>query len=212
MKRLLLVPLLIFCFLIADSAFANRSKIKQQENASNKEKFTGRVNERGKKKIEKFINLCNNSDKPGNFRDYVYCYKVPGEHREKITTKSFIEAAKELSRERLDACIRPKRFEYGQELNCRNFLNEPHTYWFRDEVTKEEYELVEKYVSEFDLKRTEEIERIKERYKNTNIKSNKNSGRMNKNELYLYCRNQQKQIGASTNEVVEVCGSIFDLF
>ena len=86
MKRLLLATLLLG-LLIPDNAFANRSKLKQQENASNKEKFGGRVNEREKKKIEKFISLCNNSDKPGNFRDYVYCYKVPGEHREKITKK-----------------------------------------------------------------------------------------------------------------------------
>ena len=38
-----------------------------------------------------------------------------------------------------------------------------------DEVTKEEYNLVEKYVSEFDLKRTEEMERLRERFKYTNI-------------------------------------------
>ena len=109
MKRLLLAPL-ILGLLIPDSAFANRSKLKQEENASNKEQ-----------KIQKIIDLCNNSDKPGNSRDYVYCYKVTGEHREKIIKKSFIEAAKELSRERLDACIRPKKFKYGQELNCINF-------------------------------------------------------------------------------------------
>ncbi len=108
MKRLLLAPLLLG-LLIPDSAFANRSKLKQQENASNKEKFGGRVNEREKKKIEKFISLCNNADKPGNNRDFVYCYKVPAEHREKTTSMSFIESAKELSRERLDICIRPKK-------------------------------------------------------------------------------------------------------
>ncbi len=201
MKRLLLAPLLLG-LLIPDSAFANRSKLKQQENASNKGQ-----------KIQKIIDLCNNSDKPGNSRDYVYCYKVTGEHREKITKKSFIEAAKELSRERLDDCLNFKRYDgRSQETACRDFLNEPHTYWFRDEVTKEEYELVEKYVSEFDIKRTEEIERIKERFKYTNIKPYREGGRMNKNEQYLWCRNQQKRIGASIDEVVEVCGSIFDLF
>lgn len=205
MKRLLLSTLLLG-LLIPDNAFANRSKLKQQENASNKEKFGGRVNEREKKKIEKFISLCNNSDKPGNSRDYVYCYKVTGEHREKITKKSFIEAAKELSRERLDACIRPKKFKYGQELNCRNFLNEPHTYWFRDEVTKEEYELVEKYVSEFDIKRTEEIERIKERYKNTNYKKYKPDG--SRLDLFFYCQKQQNNIGATREEMNKECGRI----
>ena len=210
MKRLLLAPLLIFCLLIADSAFANRSKIKQQENATNRQKNAKRRN----KKVEKYINLCNNSELPGNSRDYVYCYKVKGKNREKITAKGFIEAAKELSRERLDDCLRPKKFadSYTQELACENFINEPHTYWFMDEVTKEEYELAEKYMSEYDIKRTESIERNKERFKNTNIKPNRDGGRMNKNELYLYCRNQQKQIGASIDEVVEICGSIFDLY
>ena len=205
MKRLLLAPL-ILGLLIPDSAFANRSKIKQQENASNKEKFVGRVNEREKKKIEKFISLCNNSDKPGNFRDYVYCYKVTGEDREKITKKSFIEAAKELSRERLDICIRPKKNEYEQELNCRKFLNEPHTYWIRNEVTKEEYDLVEKYVAEFDLKETEEMERIRERYKYTNIKSNGNSG--SKLDLFFYCQKQQQNIMATREEMNKECGRI----
>ena len=198
MKRLLLAPL-ILGLLIPDSAFANRSKIKQQENASNKEQ-----------KIQKIIDLCNNSDKPGNFRDYVYCYKVTGEHREKITKKSFIEAAKELSRERLDICIRPEKYGYAdslrQERQCRDFLNEPHTYWLRDEVTKEEYELVEKYVSEFDIKRTEEIERIKERYKNTNYKKYKPDG--SKLDLFFYCQNQQKNIGATRDEMNKECGRI----
>ena len=208
MKRLLLAPLLIFCLLIVDSAFANRSKIKQQENAANKQKNARRRN----KKVEKYIDLCNNSELPGKSRDYVYCYKVTGKDREKITKKSFIQGAKELSRERLDDCLNFKGYEgRSQETACRDFLNEPHTYWFRDEVTKEEYELVEKYVSEFDLKRTEEIERIKERFKNTSIdkelkKYNTNSG--SKLDLFFYCQEQQKNIGATREEMNKVCGRI----
>ena len=44
MKRLLLAPFLRFCLLIADSAFASRSKIKQQENAAIKQKNAKRIN------------------------------------------------------------------------------------------------------------------------------------------------------------------------
>tara|TARA_B100000886_G_scaffold329176_1_gene278284 strand:+ start:669 stop:827 length:159 start_codon:yes stop_codon:yes gene_type:complete len=50
---------------------------------------------------------------------------VPCEHREKITNKSFIEAAKELSRERQDICIRPEKYGYTdrlrQERQCIDF-------------------------------------------------------------------------------------------
>ncbi len=209
MKRLLLATL-ILGLLIPDSAFANRSKLKQQENALNKEKLGRKVNEKEKKKIEKFISLCNNSDKPENSRDYVYCYKVTGEYRKKITKKSFIEAAKELSRERLDICIRPEKYGYAdrlrQEQVCRDFLNEPHTYWLRNEVTKEEYDLVEKYVSQFDLKRTEEIERLKERFKNTNIKPYLNNG--SKLDIFFYCQKQQENIGATREEMNKECGRI----
>ena len=202
MKGLLLAPLLLG-LLIPDSAFANRSKLKQEENASNKEQ-----------KIQKIIDLCNNSDKPGNFRDYVYCYKVTGKHREKITKKSFIEAAKELSRERLDICIRPEKYGYSdrlrQETQCRAFLNEPHTYWIRNEVTQEEYDLVEKNVSEFDLKEAEELERLRERFKYTNIdkelKKYKPDG--SKLDIFFYCQKQQQNIMATREEMNKECGKI----
>ena len=202
MKRLLLAPLLFLLVSCSSDLTVNRETINRRT-----------VNRR----TETYLELCNNSELPGNSRDYVYCYKVTGKDREKITAKGFIEAAKELSRERLDACLRPNQFAqslrpYEQERGCRDFINEPHSYWLMNEVTKEQYDLVKKYISEYDIKRTESIERNKERFKNTNIKPNRDGGRMNKNELYLYCRNQQKGIGASIDDVVEVCGSIFDLF
>ena len=80
---------------------------------------------------EKYLELCNNSDLPGNASDSKYCYMVKDEDRDKITSKLFIEAAKELSRERLDICIRPEKYGYAdslrQERQCRDFLNEPHS-------------------------------------------------------------------------------------
>tara|TARA_B100000886_G_scaffold329176_1_gene278285 strand:+ start:856 stop:1053 length:198 start_codon:yes stop_codon:yes gene_type:complete len=57
-------------------------------------------------------------------------------------------------------------------------------------VTKEEYELVEKYVSKFELKRTEEIERIKERYKYSNTKQYKTDG--SRLDLFFYCQKNNK--------------------
>ena len=209
MKRLLLAPL-ILGLLIPDSAFANRSKLKQQENALNKEKLSEKINLKEKKKQEKFINLCNNSDKPENSRDYVYCYKVTGKYREKITKKRFIEAAKELSRERLDICIRPEKYGYSdrlrQETQCRAFLNEPHTYWLRNEVTKEEYELVEKNVSQYDLKEAEELERLRERFKNKTITPTGSGGKMDKYDIYLFCQEQQENIMATRDEMIKACG------
>ncbi len=213
MKRLLIASFLLG-LLIPDNAFANRSKIKQQENALNKEKLSEKINLKEKKKQEEFINLCNNSDKPENSRDYVYCYKVTGEYREKITKKSFIEAAKELSRERLDICIRPEKYRYSdrlrQETQCRAFLNEPHTYWIRNEVTQEEYDLVEKNVSEFNLKEAEELERLRERFKYTNIdkelKKYKPDG--SKLDIFFYCQKQQQNIMATREEMNEECGKI----
>ena len=78
-----------------------------------------------------------------------------------------------------------------------------------DEVTKEEYELAEKYLSEYDIKFEEEKKRAVEFCKNGKCKDN---GKMNKKEQYWWCREQQKGIGASIDEVVEVCGSVFDYF
>ena len=87
-----------------------------------------------------------------------------------------------------------------------DFIYEPHTYWLRNEVTKEEYELVEKNVSQFELKRTEEMERLVERFKNTDIKPNGNSG--SKLDLYFYCQKQQQNIMATRAEMNKECGKI----
>ena len=187
MKRLLLAPLLFLLVSCSNDLTVNR-------------------------KPQKYLELCNNSELPANSRDYIYCYKVIGKDREKITSKSFIQAAKELSRERLDECINFKGFVgRSQETACRDFLNEPQTYWFMDEVTKEEYNLVEKYVSEYELKNTERMERLRERFKYTNIdrelkKYNTNSG--SKLDLFFYCQEQQKNIGATREEMNKACGRI----
>jgi len=187
MKRLLLAPLLFLLVSCSSDLTVNR-------------------------RTETYLELCNNSELPGNSRDYVYCYKVTGKDREKITAKGFIEASKELSRERLDECLNFKGYEgRSQETACRDFLNEPQTYWFMDEVTKEEYNLVEKYVSEYELKNTERMERLRERFKYTNIdrelkKYNTNSG--SKLDLFFYCQEQQKNIGATREEMNKACGRI----
>ena len=97
MKRLLLAPLLFLLVSCSSDLTVNR-------------------------RTETYIELCNNSELPGNSRDYVYCYKVTGKEREKITAKGFIEAAKELSRERLDECLNFKGYEgRSQETACRDF-------------------------------------------------------------------------------------------
>ena len=80
-----------------------------------------------------------------------------------------------------------------------------------DEVTKEEYNLVEKYVSEYELKIEESMERLRERFKYTNIdkelkKYNTNSG--SKLDLFFYCQEQQKNISATREEMNKVCGRI----
>ena len=187
MKRLLLAPLLFLLVSCSSDLTVNR-------------------------RTETYLELCNNSELPGNSRDYVYCYKVTGKDREKITAKGFIEAAKELSRERLDACLRPNQFAqslrpYEQERGCRDFINEPHSYWLMNEITKEQYDLVKKYISEYDLKRVERMERLKY----TNIdkelkKYNTNSG--SKLDLFFYCQEQQKNIGATREEMNKACGRI----
>ena len=197
MKRLLLAPLLFLLVSCSSDLTVNRRTVNRRP-----------VNRR----TEKYIELCNNSELPGNSRDYVYCYKVTGKDREKITAKGFIEAAKELSRERLDACLRPNQFAqslrpYEQERGCRDFINEPHSYWLMNEITKEQYDLVKKYISEYDLKRIERMERLKY----TNIdkelkKYNTNSG--SKLDLFFYCQEQQKNIGATREEMNKACGRI----
>ena len=197
MKRLLLAPLLFLLVSCSSDLTVNRRTVNRRP-----------VNRR----TEKYIELCNNSELPGNSRDYVYCYKVKGKNREKITAKGFIEAAKELSRERLDACLRPNQFAqslrpYEQERGCRAFINEPHSYWLMNEITKEQYDLVKKYISEYDLKRIERMERLKY----TNIdkelkKYNTNSG--SKLDLFFYCQEQQKNIGATREEMNKACGRI----
>ena len=197
MKRLLLAPLLFLLVSCSSDLTVNRRPVNRRP-----------VNRR----TEKYIELCNNSELPGNSRDYVYCYKVKGKNREKITAKGFIEAAKELSRERLDACLRPNQFAqslrpYEQERGCRAFINEPHSYWLMNEITKEQYDLVKKYISEYDLKRIERMERLKY----TNIdkelkKYNTNSG--SKLDLFFYCQEQQKNIGATREEMNKACGRI----
>ena len=197
MKRLLLAPLLFLLVSCSSDLTVNRRTVNRRP-----------VNRR----TEKYIELCNNSELPGNSRDYVYCYKVKGKNREKITAKGFIEAAKELSRERLDACLRPNQFAqslrpYEQERGCRDFINEPHSYWLMNEITKEQYDLVKKYISEYDLKRVERMERLKY----TNIdkelkKYNTNSG--SKLDLFFYCQEQQKNIGATREEMNKACGRI----
>ena len=73
MKRLLLAPLLFLLVSCSSDLTVNR-------------------------RTETYLELCNNSELPGNSRDYVYCYKATGKDREKITAKGFIEASKELSR------------------------------------------------------------------------------------------------------------------
>ena len=151
MKRLLLAPLLFLLVSCSSDLTVNRRTVNRRT-----------VNRR----TETYLELCNNSELPGKSRDYVYCYKVTGKDREKITTKSFIQGAKELSRERLDACLRPNQFAqslrpYEQERGCRDFINEPHSYWLMNEITKEQYDLVKKYISEYDLKRIERMERLK---------------------------------------------------
>ena len=197
MKRLLLAPLLFLLVSCSSDLTVNRRTVNRRP-----------VNRR----TETYIELCNNSELPGNSRDYVYCYKVKGKNREKITAKGFIEAAKELSRERLDECLNFKGYEgRSQETACRDFLNEPQTYWFMDEVTKEEYNLVEKYVSEYELKIEESMERLRERFKYTNIdkelkKYNTNGG--SKLDLFFYCQEQQKNILATREEMNKVCGRI----
>tara|TARA_Y100001933_G_scaffold228192_1_gene243601 strand:+ start:24 stop:623 length:600 start_codon:yes stop_codon:yes gene_type:complete len=197
MKRLLLAPLLFLLVSCSSDLTVNRRTVNRRP-----------VNRR----TETYIELCNNSELPGNSRDYVYCYKVKGKNREKITAKGFIEAAKELSRERLDACLRPNQFAqslrpYEQERGCRAFINEPHSYWLMNEITKEQYDLVKKYISEYDLKRIERMERLKY----TNIdkelkKYNTNSG--SKLDLFFYCQEQQKNIGATREEMNKACGRI----
>ena len=192
MKRLLLAPLLFLLVSCSSDLTVNRRPVNRR--------------------TETYIELCNNSELPGNSRDYVYCYKVKGKNREKITAKGFIEAAKELSRERLDACLRPNQFAqslrpYEQERGCRDFINEPHSYWLMNEITKEQYDLVKKYISEYDLKRIERMERLKY----TNIdkelkKYNTNSG--SKLDLFFYCQEQQKNIGATREEMNKACGRI----
>ena len=197
MNRLLLAPLLFLLVSCSSDLTVNRRTVNRRP-----------VNRR----TETYIELCNNSELPGNSRDYVYCYKVKGKNREKITAKGFIEAAKELSRERLDACLRPNQFAqslrpYEQERGCRAFINEPHSYWLMNEITKEQYDLVKKYISEYDLKRIERMERLKY----TNIdkelkKYNTNSG--SKLDLFFYCQEQQKNIGATREEMNKACGRI----
>ena len=192
MKRLLLASLLFLLVSCSSDLTVNRRPVNRR--------------------TETYIELCNNSELPGNSRDYVYCYKVKGKNREKITAKGFIEAAKELSRERLDACLRPNQFAqslrpYEQERGCRDFINEPHSYWLMNEITKEQYDLVKKYISEYDLKRIERMERLKY----TNIdkelkKYNTNSG--SKLDLFFYCQEQQKNIGATREEMNKACGRI----
>jgi len=108
--------------------------------------------------------------------------------------------------------LRPNQFAqslrpYEQERGCRDFINEPHSYWLMNEITKEQYDLVKKYISEYDLKRIERMERLKY----TNIdkelkKYNTNSG--SKLDLFFYCQEQQKNIGATREEMNKACGRI----
>ncbi len=77
-------------------------------------------------------------------------------------------------------------------------------------MTKEEYELVEKNVSQYDLKEAEELESLRERFKYTNIdkelKKYKPDG--SKLDIFFYCQRLQKGIGATREEMNKECGKI----
>ena len=54
------------------------------------------------------------------------------------------EAYRGTKRDRRESTLKGLKFRL--ELACENFISETHIYWFRDQVTKEEYNLVEEYI------------------------------------------------------------------